>query len=328
MIKRPIAQISLESGGVLKPLIISPHLLGGTGVINPSIFIDGDDTIMLLRHVNYSLFHSEKKQTFLHEWGPLVYVHPETYQKLKTTNYYCVLDEDYNIKRCSVVNTNNLDVEPMWDFVGLEDARLVRWDDKLYLSGVRRDTTTHGEGRIELSEISVTDTDVTEISRVRIQPINEGSYCEKNWMPFIDKPYHYIKWTNPTEIVKADIQAKKIHQVYVGNYVEGYRDMRGGSQVLPWKGNYIAITHEVDLYNDYLGRKDAKYTHRIVLWDKDYNIIKWSDDFTFMNGHIEFCAGMCYKDGNFLITFGFRDNCSFLLKLPETVMENIINGTV
>jgi hypothetical protein len=37
---------------------------------------------------------------------------------------------------------------------------------------------------------------------------------------------------------------------------------------------------------------------------------------------------MCYKDGNFLITFGFRDNCSFLLKLPETVMENIINGTV
>ena len=328
MIKRPIAQISLESGGVLKPLIISPHLLGGTGVINPSIFIDGDDTIMLLRHVNYSLFHSEKKQTFLHEWGPLVYVHPETYQKLKTTNYYCVLDEDYNIKRCSVVNTNNLDVEPMWDFVGLEDARLVRWDDKLYLSGVRRDTTTHGEGRIELSEISVTDTDVTEISRVRIQPINEGSYCEKNWMPFIDKPYHYIKWTNPTEVVKADIQAKKIHQVYVGNYVEGYRDMRGGSQVLPWKGNYIAITHEVDLYNDYLGRKDAKYTHRIVLWDKDYNIIKWSDDFTFMNGHIEFCAGMCYKDGNFLITFGFRDNCSFLLKLPETVMEDIINGTV
>ena len=327
MIKRPIAQISLESGGVLKPLIISPHLLGGTGVINPSIFIDGDDTIMLLRHVNYSLYHSEKKQ-ILHEWGPLVYVHPETYQKLKTTNYYCVLDEDYNIKRCSVVNTNNLDVEPMWDFVGLEDARLVRWDDKLYLSGVRRDTTTNGQGRIELSEISVTDTDVTEISRVRIQPINESSYCEKNWMPFIDKPYHYIKWTNPTEVVKADIQAKKIHQVYVGNYVEGYRDMRGGSQVLPWKGNYIAITHEVDLYNDYLGRKDAKYTHRIVLWDKDYNIIKWSDDFTFMNGHIEFCAGMCYKDGNFLITFGFRDNCSFLLKLPETVMENIINGTV
>ena len=327
MIKKPIAQLSLESGGILKPLIISPHLLGGTGVINPSIFIDGDDTIMLLRHVNYSLYHSEKKQ-ILHEWGPLVYVHPETYQKLKTTNYYCVLDEDYNIKRCSVVNTNNLDVEPMWDFVGLEDARLVRWDDKLYLSGVRRDTTTNGQGRIELSEISVTDTDVTEISRVRIQPIHENSYCEKNWMPFIDKTYHYIKWTNPTEVVKADIQAKKIHQVYVGNYVEGYRDMRGGSQVLPWKGNYIAITHEVDLYNDYLGRKDAKYTHRIVLWDKDYNIIKWSDDFTFMNGHIEFCAGMCYKDGNFLITFGFRDNCSFLLKLPETVMEDIINGTV
>ena len=327
MIKKPIAQLSLESGGVLKPLIISPHLLGGTGVINPSIFIDGDDTVMILRHVNYSLYHSEKKQ-ILHEWGPLVYVHPETYQKLKTTNYYCVLDEDYNIKRCSVVNTNNLDVEPMWDFVGLEDARLVRWDDKLYLSGVRRDTTTNGQGRIELSEISVTDTDVTEISRVRIEPINESSYCEKNWMPFIDKPYHYIKWTNPTEVVKADIQAKKIHQVYVGNYVEGYRDMRGGSQVLPWKGNYIAITHEVDLYNDYLGRKDAKYTHRIVLWDKDYNIIKWSDDFTFMNGHIEFCAGMCYKDGNFLITFGFRDNCSFLLKLPETVMEDIINGTV
>ena len=37
------------------------------------------------------------------------------------------------------------------DFIGLEDGRLLKWNDKYYLTGVRRDTTTNGQGRMELS---------------------------------------------------------------------------------------------------------------------------------------------------------------------------------
>ncbi len=35
---------------------------------------------------------------------------------------------------------SELDVPPVWTFIGLEDGRLVKWDEKYYLIGVRRDT--------------------------------------------------------------------------------------------------------------------------------------------------------------------------------------------
>ena len=104
--------------------------------------------------------------------------------------------EYFNITRFNKVDTSLFDTyEPMWDFVGLEDARLFRWNDKLYMSGVRRDTTTNGQGRMELSELEVGVDYVKEISRVRIEaPNNPDSYCEKNWMPITDLPNHYVKW--------------------------------------------------------------------------------------------------------------------------------------
>jgi len=325
MIEQPLAKLALENGGSVKPLIIPSSYTEGTGLMNPSILIHDDKIIVNLRHVNYTIHHSEKKM-FLHEWGPLVYLHPESYQKLKTTNYYCELDQELNLINCMLVDTTKLDVEPLWEFVGLEDARIVNWDNKIYLSGVRRDTTTNGQGRIELSEIVINNTSVKEVSRSRIEPpFDNNSYCEKNWMPILDRPYEYVKWSNPVEIVKANLKSLKSEQLYLGEYSPFHTDLRGGSQVVPWGDYYIAITHEVNLFNDSLGRKDGTYRHRFILWDKNFNKIHWSQDFSFLGGHIEFCAGMAIKDSKFLITFGFQDNSAYILSIPEFIIKQLLN---
>lgn len=147
---------------------------------------------------------------FQHQWGPLTYVHPENDMHLRTTNYYLELDSNLNVVRHNKIDTSKFDTyDPMWDFVGLEDARIVRWNEKLYITGVRRDTTTNGQGRMELSEIQVNSDSVVEVSRFRIPPPKDpNSYCEKNWMPVIDKPFHFVKWCNPTEVVKVDPESK------------------------------------------------------------------------------------------------------------------------
>lgn len=326
MIKEPIAKKVLENGGFIKPLIIPSEYTDGSGLMNPSIFIDGDNILVNLRHVNYTIWHSEKKK-MLHEWGPLVYLHPENYQKLKTTNHYLELDKNYNIKKHIPVDTTLLDVEPLWEFVGLEDARIIRWNDKLYLSGVRRDTTTNGQGRIELSEIVVDEYSVKEIKRYRLEPpLDKNSYCEKNWMPVIDKPFHYVKWTNPTEVVLADIETLSTSQIHCkGEYVSGIRDIRGGSQVIPWKNGYVALTHEVDLWYDSLNRKDGLYRHRVVTWDSNLENPQWGKhDFSFLGGNIEFCCGLALKDGMFLATFGFQDNSACLMGIPEKIIEELL----
>jgi hypothetical protein len=43
-----------------------------------------------------------------------------------------------------------------------------------------------------------------------------------------------------------------------------------------------------------------------------------------MGGHIEFCAGLAFKDSKFLITFGFQDNSACVLSVPEKIIEQLL----
>ena len=45
-----------------------------------------------------------------------------------------------------------------------------------------------------------------------------------------------------------------------------------------------------------------------------------------MEGEIEFACGMAQLNDDLLITFGFQDNASFLLKTPKKIVENLLNG--
>jgi GR25 family glycosyltransferase involved in LPS biosynthesis len=313
----------LDSGGSITPLLIPSDLTNGTGLMNPSIYVDKGKLILNLRHVNYTLYHCEGEQLFINRWGPLSYLNPENDIHLRTTNWLCELNDDLTIKNWNKVDTSKLDVEPVWEFIGLEDGRLVRWDDKLYLCGVRRDTKTNGEGRMELSELKKHK----EVKRSRIEPPNDpNSYCEKNWMPIIDMPYHFVKWTNPTEVVKVNPETNTSETVVLKEGVGEFQNLRGGSQIIPYGDDRICIIHEVDLWKNKLEQRDAKYTHRLVIWDKDWNIKHISEPFSFMGGEIEFCCGLAKYQDNLLITFGFQDNAAYILKMPITFLDNFIRN--
>lgn len=317
----------LEDGGFIKPLIIPSELTNGTGIMNPTILNVDGKLIVNIRHVNYTFYHSEKK-LLQHQWGPLTYLHPENDMHLRTINWYCELNDDLDIVRFDKIDTSKFDTyKPMWDFVGLEDVRLVIWDDKLYATGVRRDTTVNGQGRMELSELQVNSDTVVEVSRSRIAPPNDpNSYCEKNWMPVIDKEFTYVKWTNPTELVKVNPADGTSETIYLSTTVDAPNDFRGGTQVIPFLDEYyISLVHEVDLFKSEVGRKDAVYRHRFVVWDKNFNIVKYTKDFSLMNGHVEFAVGMCYKNDNILITFGFQDNAAYIIKMPIETLVAFVN---
>jgi len=317
----------IDAGGDITPLLIPSELTNGTGLMNPSVMVKDGKITVIIRHVNYTFYHSEKK-LFQHPYGPLTYIHPENDVRLRTWNWYCEIGSDFKVSKYHKVDTSTFDIyEPLWEFVGLEDARIIEWDNKLYLSGVRRDTTTNGVGRMELSEIQVNKDGVKEISRVRIEPPNDpNSYCEKNWMPVIDKPFHYVKWANPTELVRVNPNAGTSQTVHVSSPISLPRDLRGGSQIIPYKDGYFAITHEVDLFKSEEGRKDAVYYHRFMVWDKDFNIVKVTPEFHFMDADVEFCVGIAEYGDEYLITFGFQDNAAYLLRAPKTTIEEFING--
>ena len=316
-------KLALESKGSIANLTINANKTNGLSLTNPSIFYDGINLMCNIRCVEYALYHSENEQKFQNQWGVLAYLHPEDDIHLRTRNAFTDnLENDV----FDFIDTTHLDREPLWDFIGLEDARIVVWDGRTYLCGVRRDTTTNGVGRMELSEVY----DGREINRFRIEPPNGYTYCEKNWMPIIDMPFHFVKWSNPTEVVKVNIIKGTSETIVLKNQPvlkDIRRDLRGGSQVVSFKDYYIALTHEVDLWNNEKGNKDGQYYHRFIVWDKDWNVIKTSDEFKFFGANIEFCCGMAIKNDEILITFGFQDTTSFLLTVPCDFVEQYIGLT-
>lgn len=322
-----LVEKAVSNGGKLAPLVISNGLTSGTGLMNPSVFIDDDGDILVnLRHVNYTLVHSENKQKFPSRWGPLTYLHPEKDQRLVTENYLCRLDNDLNMVNYAKVEMLSLH-EPIWEFVGLEDARLVQWFGVYYLIGVRRDTTTNGQGRMEYSQIEI-DKDnwaVKEVHRKRIATPNDAdTYCEKNWYPVIDKPYTFIKWSCPTEVVYAEPLDDKTKQIALRACELPNADQRGSSQMIRWGNMYIAITHEVNLFKNYLQQKDAIYRHRLLIWDTAFNLVGMSKPFSFLDGNIEFCVGAAKINDDLLLSFGFQDNAAFVLRVPHAVVEDLI----
>jgi len=322
-------EYALDNGSVIKPLLIDSKDLKGPSLSNPTIYNDGNKLYVNLRNLNYVLYHAEKEK-FEHQWGKLVYVHREDDRTLTTHNVTGELDENLNFVNYSHVDTSEHDVKPLWEFVGLEDCRLVRWDDKLYLSGVRRDTTTNGVGRMELSEIVQEDGKWKEVTRFRIPaPGKDNTYCEKNWMPIIDQPYHYVKWSNPIEIVKVDPEEKTCVTTFKSSKTISEKDWRGSSHVIPYKDDqHICFIHETDLWFDECGRKNAKYRNRFLVWDKDWSLIQVSPLFAFFNCEVEFGCGMCqYKDG-YLITFGAQDNSAYVMNITSEALENFISGNI
>lgn len=71
-------------------------------------------------------------------------------------------------------------------------------------------------------------------------------------------------------------------------------------------------------------RKDGTYRHRFVLWDENWDIIKVSPRFSFLNAEVEFAVGMCEYGDDYLITFGFQDNAAYLLKVSQKVVKDFI----
>ena len=316
---RNICKTALLNGGSISPLIL-PDNPNGTGTCNPSIIKIKDKTYVVIRHVQYALYHSEFDQNFHSPYGQLVYLNPEDDISLTTNNYLGELNlETFELTNVKRIDTSTFDKKPIWEFVGLEDARLINWNDNLLISGVRRDTTENGQGRMEISSIK----DHKEISRNRIE-IEKDTYCEKNWMPILDRPYEYVKWCTPTEIVKVDPLTNVAKTIVLKDQkVDFSRDQRGGSQVVRYKDHWVAITHEVDLWFSEQNNKDSEYYHRIIVWDNDWNIVSHSDEFKFMDAQIEFCCGLHIDDSGVYITFGFQDNAANVLKMPHNVFENL-----
>lgn len=315
-----IVNTVLNDGGDIEPILIDPALTGGTGIFNPSLILTEKRRLLTIRRCQVTVWHTEKLK-YQHSLAPIVYLNPENDISLTSSNFIMKIGDD--LKTYDPVKVNmKLDVTPQWDFKGLEDPRIVEWDGKLLLCGGRRDTNPTGIGRLEITEIDPITFE--EISRKRFEP-PVNTYCEKNWMPVNDLPWHFVKWTNPTEVMKVDWNTGECKQtVYKTNPRFTFENFRGGSNVIDVGQLRMCIVHITRMSKSDAGKKNAKYTHCVVVWDKDWNLVSISDEFSFMNTEIEFCCGLAREGEDFIIGFGVQDNSAHLMRMKKSTMEKLV----
>mgnify|MGYP007100243768 FL=1 len=147
---------------------------------------------------------------------------------------------------------------------------------------------------------------------------------EKNWMPVLDMPYHFVRWADPLEVVKVDPKTKSSEIVISKNYnLSLPLGLRGSSQVIPFSKGRICITHECNFFHHPGYHKDAQYYHRFMIWDEDWNLVRLSKPFKFMAAQVEFNTGLAIKDNNFIITYGYQDNAAYALKMPINLLDSL-----
>ena len=58
--------------------------------------------------------------------------------------------------------------------------------------------------------------------------------------------------------------------------------------------------------------------------DKNYNIVRYTPPFGFMNNLIEFCCGLAEYNDDLLITFGVQYNAAYILRCPKKIVEDAL----
>lgn len=179
---------------------------------------------------------------------------------------------------------------------GWEDMRLYSVDDQLHVSANVREANADGwceQHRGQLFLDSLRCRVVNE--RYMPGPTAERSH-EKNWMPmpngdFVYKIGHVVDKIGVTvAVTPVPFESS---------------EMRGGSQLITFRGGYLALIHEATA--DASGRR--AYLHRFVFFDADARPLRVSLPFWFQDRQIEFAAGLCWHpDGRRLVmSYGVRD---------------------
>lgn len=280
--------------------------------LNPSIFKDGDDLYVNVRHVsfdgpNYIPMSKDEIIKTKNTFGKLV-------NNQLTNDYHEIIDASTFLRLSGNV-------------LGFEDLKIFKKQGKwnfVCTSYEASKTTCILYGILDESpsgKIWETHT-VVPLKGTMVS----DSVPEKNWMPILDNDddnIHLVYSTFPFHIVKVDTTSGKVETVFSKKWSRNLGKWRGSSCLIPYKSGYLFIVHEV-----YFNNNKRNYVHRIVWITNQFGFMKYSDPLFLECNRIEYCNGIAFSDGKFYITYGVRDSKAKMIVIDEwklcSLLENFL----
>jgi len=204
---------------------------------------------------------------------------------VRTVNYLLRFAPDGAIAAVDRIDDADVRVDPpLFPVAGFEDCRLIWRKDAWWASATRRDASTEGICQMVLLRLDGS-------RAVELIPLSDGiSDHEKNWMPVVsdDPEIFFVYSIAPTVVMRLDPATRDVTRVKRRRAPALARHLRGGGQVLPVAGGWLAIAHEAANFDD--GAR--VYTHRWVWFDAGWRLRGISPGFYLRERGIEFAAGL------------------------------------
>ena len=167
-----------------------------------------------------------------------------------------------------------------------------------------------------LARLQLRDDGQWQMADWRVLP-NRQQY-EKNWMPFVDAgELRFIHSMDP--ICVLDESGSLVSETPVSIVAT---DIRGGTNLLPFDGGWLCVTHEFAWIN-----RKRRYSHRFVWLDRDLQPRKLTRRFYFFLEQSEFAMGLVAhpQRPTLLASFGANNAESWIAELSPIELRQALN---
>lgn len=296
------SQVHFIDGQFVEPL----------GITNPSIIKHNGKILLSARTCEYTFFNFRTNNPYTNRslsWFPLSMASnvPVNYY---SRNHILELNGSFDVVSKTELLPNQFERKLFYN--GAEDIRLAETEN----GDLSMSYSLFEEQQNVSMNIAVLDDSYNVKESYKFSPTSH----EKNWMPVLDRPGHYVRTAFGDIVELKD-----------GNFIHhgdenAPLEYRGSSQLVPYKDTYICTVHIGEYYdeNDIVR---MRYKSKFIQTDKTYNVINQSEWFSFCNMPIEFSCGMMIDGDRVLIPFSLFDSITLVLETDISLILSFMNGT-
>jgi len=205
-------------------------------------------------------------------------------------------------------------------YVGIEDIRLFNFNKEIYFIGSLYNPLNN---KIEI--VSNKYSIGNNYNPLIINPSFKTDYVwEKNWVFFNNNNELNIiyKWY-PIYICKIDYTKQTLNLIKtIDNLPCDFKQFRGSTNGIEYDNKIWFIVHQ---QNNIISGVKNSYEHNFVVFDKNMNLLGYSNIFKFENSIVEFCIGMELScDNNFIISYSVLDCSSKIVVFSPEYINSLI----
>lgn len=282
--------------------------------MNPSILKTKEGYQVILRSVNYT------------QTGAKIFTTLDVDGIFRTRNFLVSYDPAFNLQTQSeIVEFLPRERAPPCLVDGMEDCRIISFEDSYWFTCNTRDTNPNGMPQITLCKLAEQRArKFIEVERLTPLLGPNPNRCEKNWLPFVkDGAIHVIYSYDPFIIYKPDLVSGECKTVLSYTTNLDFSHFRGSAGPIEFDGGYLILVHETIHFHDYT----RAYLHRFIYLDKDLKIKKLSKPFTFRHQGIEFCCSMTldHSGKDLILPIGIEDHEAYLCFVDIETVKSLLD---